>query len=271
MSSSLAKLSDRSLQRVREALQSGLLKLPISSLTLARLVPQEHLNGLVEDLRQLQASGLTPPLLADFISVMQQQRHELRAESGALELVMTGPEPPGSLTRDTAVVVRQMFGNANHSICIAGFAVYQGKEIFSALANRMKDVPNMTVRMYLNIERAHNDTSPSDVLIARFANRFRETQWPDSVSLPDVYFDPRPLDNGEEYKSACLHAKFVVADHETVFLSSANFTEAAQQRNIEAGVLTKNKALAGDLESHFQALADSGNLRQLKWRTVFAK
>jgi hypothetical protein len=171
-----------------------------------------YLNGLVADLCQLQGSGLTAALLADFIRVLRQQRKDLRAESGQMELVMTGPEPPGSLTRDTGVVVQQMFGNADHSICIAGFAVYQVKEIFSALANRMKTVPNITVRMYSNIERARNDVSPSDVLISRFAKRFRETQWPSSVSLPDVYFDPRPLDNGEEFKLGCLHAKFVIAD-----------------------------------------------------------
>ena len=268
MGSTLTKLSDRSLHCLQEGLQSGLLTPPFSSLTLARLIPQEHVDGLLGDLRQLQSSGLTAPLLAEFISVLLQQRKELRAESGQTELVMTGPEPPGSLTRDTAVVVRQMFLNATESIFLCGFAVYQGKEIFAALANRMQTAPAMIVRMCLNIERPHGDQSPSDLLIARFQKRFRETQWPDNVGLPEVFYDPRPLEDADGSKSACLHAKFVIADQRRVFMSSANFTEAAQQRNIEAGVLTDNAVLARDLAKHFQALIDHGYLKKLTWRST---
>ena len=34
-----------------------------------------------------------------------------------------------------------------------------------------------------------------------------------------------------------MHAKCVVADSRHVFVSSANFTEAAQERNVEIGLL----------------------------------
>ena len=186
-----------------------------------------------------------------------------RAETGRLELVMTGPEPPGAMIRDTGVVVRQMFLNATQSICICGFAVYQGKDIFLSLANRMLSAPDLTVRMYLNIERPYGDSAPTDTLIAKFQQRFRETQWPKDVRLPDVYFDPRALEHEEAGKSACLHAKFVIADSRQVFISSANFTEAAQQRNIEAGVLSENASLAGELRLHFQSLIDHGHLERM--------
>jgi|GEM_PF-4210956 len=60
-------------------------------------------------------------------------------------------------------------------------------------------------------------------------------------------------------------AKFVIADSRQVFISSANFTEAAQQRNIEAGVLSENTSLAGELRLHFQSLIDHGYLKKLRW------
>ena len=85
------------------------------------------------------------------------------------------------------------------------------------------------------------------------------------MRLPDVFYDPRPLADDDESKSACLHAKFVIADSQHVFLSSANFTEAAQQRNIEAGILLDSSVLACDLESHFQSLIDHGFLKRLRW------
>jgi phosphatidylserine/phosphatidylglycerophosphate/cardiolipin synthase-like enzyme len=190
----------------------------------------------------------------------------LQAENSRLELVMTGPEPPGSFTRDTGVVVRQMFTNATQSILLCGFAVYQGREIFAALAKRMQSVPAMKVRTYLNIERPRANHSPPEVVIAGFWKRFRETQWPDDVGLPEIFYDPRTLEDSNSAKSACLHAKFVIADQRRVFLSSANFTEAAQQRNIEAGVITDNPVLASDLSKHFQSLIDHAHLKQLSWK-----
>ncbi len=265
MNSSLTQLSDRSLQRLREALASSRLNLPASSLTLAQLIPQEQLQSILEDLRELHQTGMTPPVLIRLIDILLEQREMLRSGACRLELVMTGPEPPGSLIRDTAVVVRQMFSNAKRSICICGFAVYQGKDIFAALANRMEALPDLNVRMYLNINRPHGDTSPSELLLAKFQKRFRENQWPTNMRLPEVFYDPRPLAEDDASKSACLHAKFVIADSEHVFLSSANFTEAAQQRNIEAGILLDSPALAHDLELHFKSLVDHVFLKRLRW------
>ena len=43
---------------------------------------------------------------------------------------------------------------------------------------------------------------------------------------------------------ASLHAKVVVVDHIKLFLTSANFTEVAQQRNIEMGLLSHAAYLA---------------------------
>ena len=59
---------------------------------------------------------------------------------------------------------------------------------------------------------------------------------------------------------AVLHAKAIVADDRAAFVTSANLTEAAFDRNIEVGVLTRDAALAAALARHFQALIDQGLL-----------
>ena len=51
---------------------------------------------------------------------------------------------------------------------------------------------------------------------------------------PCVYCDPRGVTRNYNER-ASLHAKCVIADDEVAFLSSANFTEWPQKRNIEAG------------------------------------
>ncbi|MFO0428104.1 MAG: DISARM system phospholipase D-like protein DrmC [Planctomyces sp.] len=265
MASALTQLNDRSLHRLLEAMASGRLSLPVSSLTLAQMVPQDQLSTLKAEFDRLQSIGLTEPVLIEWIRTVLHERERNRSANGLLELVMTGPEPPGTMIRDTGVVVRQMFLNATESIWICGFAVYQGKEIFQSLAQQMTSVPDLSVRMFLNIERPYGDTTPTDMVIAKFRQRFKQDQWPADVRLPDVYFDPRALEPDEAGKSACLHAKFVIADSRRVFISSANFTEAAQQRNIEAGLFAENQMIARDLRTHFQSLIDHEYLKQLKW------
>lgn len=71
-----------------------------------------------------------------------------------------------------------------------------------------------------------------------------------------LYYDPRSLSlNGTE--KATWHAKVVVVDEETSFVTSANFTEWAQQRNVEAGVLIQNAAFGRQLCQQFEALVQS--------------
>ena len=55
-----------------------------------------------------------------------------------------------------------------------------------------------------------------------------------------------------------LHAKAVVHDNEHVFVTSANLTPKALDRNIEAGLLVRDRTLAQALASHFQRLIDTG-------------
>jgi phosphatidylserine/phosphatidylglycerophosphate/cardiolipin synthase-like enzyme len=57
-----------------------------------------------------------------------------------------------------------------------------------------------------------------------------------------VFYDPRSV-TLEPGKAAALHAKCVVIDEFDLFVSSANFTEAAQQRNIEVGLRLRDKAV----------------------------
>ena len=94
----------------------------------------------------------------------------------------------------------------------------------------------------------------------KFTDRFWKTEWPGS-SRPTVYYDPRALEM--DGPGGVLHAKAVVSDNEAVFVTSANLTEAALDRNIEVGLLVRDRALAATVLSHFQGLIDHGLLRPL--------
>jgi phosphatidylserine/phosphatidylglycerophosphate/cardiolipin synthase-like enzyme len=108
--------------------------------------------------------------------------------------------------------------------------------------------------MFLDVKRARGDTSRPNEILRLFVQRFRAHEWPGS-HLPQVYYDPRSLEP-DGPKRASLHAKCVIVDKQAAFISSANFTEAAQARNIEVGVLVRSRAFADELANHFDALAD---------------
>jgi phosphatidylserine/phosphatidylglycerophosphate/cardiolipin synthase-like enzyme len=48
-----------------------------------------------------------------------------------------------------------------------------------------------------------------------------------------------------------------------VFVTSANLTEAALDRNIEVGLLVRDRALAASVSSHFRGLIERGVLHPL--------
>ncbi len=159
--------------------------------------------------------------------------------------------------------IRELFANARESVLVAGYAVYQGQRVFQALADRMQEIPNLKVRMFLDIQRGPGDTSAATELMLRFAERFRSQQWPEDRPLPEVFFDPRSLET-DPGQRACLHAKCVVVDERQVFVSSANFTEAAQKKNLEIGLFIHSHSLASQVTSYFEELVAKGLLVQVR-------
>jgi len=65
---------------------------------------------------------------------------------------------------------------------------------------------------------------------------------------------------------AVAHAKCVVADNRYLFVSSANFTEASQNRNLEAGVLVESTTLAGKMVEFLEGLIRERRVRLAQGR-----
>jgi hypothetical protein len=95
--------------------------------------------------------------------------------------------------RDTSVVVRELFSNAESSVLIAGFAISHGNEIFRALAERMVSVPTLAVRMFLNVPRDDPDRASNGEILHSFYLTFKNKHWP-WAKYPEVFYDPRALE-----------------------------------------------------------------------------
>lgn len=243
------------------AIDSGQIVPPYNPASLLRYVPNFDVIPVAAELGELYLHGMQPRHVALMLRLVGEERRERSRAEDLIELVWSGPKVMGSATRDTAVVIRDMFASAKRSVLVSCFAIYQGRELFKTLAQRMEEIPDLRVRIFLNVSRpGHVDLSQGQVL-TQFAETFRANHWP-AQKIPELFYDPRSLLAGSDER-ASMHAKCVVVDEERAFITSANFTEAAQQRNIEAGVLLSIPGIAKALCSQFENLVSRGILKPL--------
>jgi len=244
-------------QRLSMALESGSLSFPCSVTSLRSVLGiREGGEDVVAALLELQRLGIPEPAIAAWI-------HSIEAASSRIprpDLVWTGPGVPGLHARDTRRVYEELLGSAEHSVWASTYVFFDGPKAFEVLARRMDARSELRVTLLLNIQRKKGDTTAADQVVRRFADRFWRTEWPGSTR-PSVYYDPRALE--QDGLGGVLHAKGVVTDDEVVFVTSANLTEAAFDRNFELGLLIRDRALALSVSSHFRGLIDRGLLRPL--------
>ena len=261
MNSLLRKIPSATLRSLAESIHSGRLLPPFTSLSLQRYISPSECAGLAEELQFLCSGGLQSPQLVHVLGLLADVKAASEQITEQIEFVWSGPEMPGAASRDTSVVVRELFSNAESSVLIAGFAISHGNEIFRALAERMISVPTLTVRMFLNVPRDDNDRSSNDEILHSFYLTFKNKHWP-WAKYPEVFYDPRALETNSS-RRASLHAKCLVIDRKMCFVTSANFTESGQARNIEVGVLFEDRNLASSVHDQFESLVTYGLLRPI--------
>jgi phosphatidylserine/phosphatidylglycerophosphate/cardiolipin synthase-like enzyme len=249
--------SAATLRAIAAALRGGQLAAPLSSLAIGRVAPSCSAIA-VQELIRLSGEGMQPVHLAMLIDSIA-EGVEARLVSGA-ELVWTGPESPVSHSRDTAVVVAELFRSATKSVLVSTFVVHQVETVFKPLALRMEEVPGLKVQLFVHVGRGDRDSRHESEILREFSTKFG-ARWPGRVR-PELYYDPRSLETDAD-KRATWHAKVIVVDDETAFVTSANFTEWAQQRNVEAGVLIRNTEFARQLRHQFDGLVQERLVRRL--------
>lgn len=266
----LPELGPITLDALAAALEAGRLRVPFSRSALRRHVPETMVDEVLRTLAELNDQGFDANHVAVLLRTLARERRHRQQAAERIELVWSGPDAPGTSPRDTAVVIRSLCAAARRSVLVANYAFDRAREgdalarartLWQPLADAMDGRPELSVRIFANVERKDGpDTADRDASywVNRFRKHFTTRLWP-GQRLPELYYDPRSLadDPGDR---AILHAKCVVIDETQVFLTSANFTQAGQQRNLEAGLLLDNPTLARDLTAQFDALVRTAAL-----------
>lgn len=256
----LHRLPLSALRGLVSSLETGLLSAGITHVGIAQAAGTDA-EAVAETLRSLAAAGMTPRQMAVVVRGIAEAHENVPKPSSLFDLVLSGPDLPGVPMADTAAVVHTMISQAAREVVLVGYAVYNGRKLFEPLARRMAEVPALKVRFCLDIARQHNDATPAADIVARFARDFRTRHWPWD-RLPELYYDPRSLQTGDA--RASLHAKCVIVDGERALITSANFTDAAQRKNIEAGVAISHRPTVARLADYFAGLCSGGQLTRVR-------
>jgi phosphatidylserine/phosphatidylglycerophosphate/cardiolipin synthase-like enzyme len=238
-------------ERLTSALATGTLAPPYAAAALrATFGDANDRRGVREALLELNALGVSGRAAAAWIRTASAAKDAVPRP----DLVWTGPEVPGLHARDTRQVFEDILGSAERSIWASTYTYYDGPKAFDVLARRMDERPELEVTLLINIARKPRDTRAGDELITQFAHRFWSHDWPGD-RRPRVFFDPSALKQ-DDTKSV-LHAKALVQDERYVLVTSANFTEAALDRNIELGLRVEDPTLALQIIRHYQRLVEA--------------
>lgn len=164
-----------------------------------------------------------------------------------IDLVWTGPKTGLIPTRNTEQVIREVIDAAVDSLFIVSYVFYNASSIVAGL-NEATD-RGVSVRVLLESSIEHGGAVTGDGIRAMHQ----------VVPNAELYiWNPTEKAKIAGPLTAAVHAKCAVADQTIAFVTSANLTSAAMERNMELGVLVRGGATPTRLHSHLNALVSTG-------------
>jgi cardiolipin synthase len=161
------------------------------------------------------------------------------------ELAWSGPDLPNSTFRRTDRVSAEVIDCAQRELWIATYSISRS----ALMVERIGEAVRRGVGIYLLVEhpeRMINQTDRTDA--------YRNL----GVTVMTWRRDRRPRD-----ADAAFHPKCIVADDCMAFVTSANLSVAAHDRNIETGVLINGGDLPRQLAARFASLLTHGLLEPI--------
>jgi phosphatidylserine/phosphatidylglycerophosphate/cardiolipin synthase-like enzyme len=163
---------------------------------------------------------------------------QLSEMRGVTELTWTGPTTGLVPMRHTEQALCEVIDSAKLRLFLVSFVAYRVDSVISALKNAIRR--QVTIGMLLEPSDKHGGgiTSHDSVKTIR-----------ENLPSIDIYEWRKNI--------GAVHAKCAVADERIAFITSANLTSAAMERNMELGVIIKGGELPLALHRHLEALIHS--------------
>jgi phosphatidylserine/phosphatidylglycerophosphate/cardiolipin synthase-like enzyme len=196
------------------------------------------LDRLIAAWRQTEIPG---DVLAGILVGAAYARQQAQRES-SVELVWTGPTTPFVATRRTEQVLLDLIGHAQSDIFLVSFVAYDVATVIEAL--NAASTRGIDIRILLETSTSHGGSLSIDpiTMMRRCVPSSALYVWTDR---------PAPFAEGR------VHAKVAVADGNLAFLTSANLTGHALEKNMEAGIVISGGHIPTGPRAHLHALIDT--------------
>ena len=196
-------------------------------------------------IKALEGVELSADELAGMLVGSSHAYHKAKAEQ-AIDLVWTGPSSELVATRKTEQALLQVIQSAKSKLFMTSFVAYEVVSIIEALQKAMAS--GVQLSMLLESDGSHGGGVSFDVI-----GKMR-------TALPGakIFFW---ADKPDAFVGGKVHAKVAVADERLCFVSSANLTGHAMEKNMEAGVLVDGGPLPTKLHRHLEALVTTKQLK----------
>jgi phosphatidylserine/phosphatidylglycerophosphate/cardiolipin synthase-like enzyme len=164
------------------------------------------------------------------------------ANQQSTELVWTGPTTPFVSARRTEQALLQVINAAEHTLFMTSFVAYDVSTIVKALNAATER--GVVISMLLELSQDHGGSISFDAI-----GKMR-------TLVPEAKLYAW-LDKSESFSDGSVHAKVAVADGKICFITSANLTGYAMEKNMEAGVLITGGGIPEMLGAHLRSLIDA--------------
>lgn len=164
------------------------------------------------------------------------------------ELVWTGPTTPFVSARRTEQALLQVINAAQTSLFITSFVAYDVSTIVKALNAAI----GRGVKISMLLESSQDDGGSINIDVISKMHAL----------VPNArIYAWREKSGG--FSEGRVHAKIAVADGQTCFITSANLTGYAMEKNMEAGVLICGGRIPKLLDEHLCSLVDTKIISQV--------
>lgn len=260
MESVLHRIPKAALEGLAREFSSGRIQPPYSTLSISDFIAAAVRPSVAAELNRLASCGMKPAQIAIVMELLAAERARQQSDHDRIQMVWTGPDQDECSVRDTSVVARELLSQAKASLLITTFSISKDSTTFEPVAEAMERNPKLDVTVVLDIDMSQNSLFGPQAAAA-FARGFWTKKWP-WHTRPKVYYDPRGVDPNPLAR-ARQHSKCIVADLERVLITSANYTESGQLRNIELGVVIRDQTLAARVDNQFRTLITNNLLLPL--------
>lgn len=161
----------------------------------------------------------------------------------SVELVWTGPTTRFVATRRTEQVLVDLIAGASIDLFLVSFVAYDVRSVVMALNEAVRR--HVRVRVLLEASTSSGGSLSVDPAATMRA----------AVPTAEIF---TWRERAEPFVQGRVHAKVAVVDGTRAFVTSANLTGHALEKNMEAGVLVNGGALPKTLGDHLQSLIDVG-------------